>query len=416
MKLFSSTAIVLAAGLCAAPAAAQYNTPSSAPQQSAGQPAAAAQAQPQIKLSSKAGKAIMDLQTAVNANDTANIPAKLAAANAVATSKDDHYAIGQLQLKAAINAKDNVAALAAADTIAASGFVGPDRVGEIYNAVGVSLYNAKQYDQASAAFQKAAAVNPNSPEPLKLQAESLNAQGKRAEAAGVLSRALQLSTAAGRKPEETLYKRAVGMAYEAKSPTAITLGREWVAAYPTPDSWHNALAIYRNMNNPDPALALDILRLSRATKSMQGVGDYHIYAYEAANQANYGEAKALMAEGLASGQIKASDPVVQEIQGILKGKASPTAAELAAREGTAKIPTAYLKVGDAYYGAGNYQKAAALYAKAVASGADANLTNLRLGEALAMAGDKAGATAALSKVSGAQAEIAKFWLLYVQHG
>jgi hypothetical protein len=34
--------------------------------------------------------------------------------------------------------------------------------------------------------------------------------------------------------------------------------------------------------------------------------------------------------------------------------------------------------------------------------------------ALARAGDKAGATAALNAVSGTRAEIAKFWQLYVQ--
>ena len=73
-------------------------------------------------------------------------------------------------------------------------------------------------------------------------------------------------------------------------------------------------------------------------------------------------------------------------------------------------------MGDRYYGAGNYQKAAELYREAAEKGADTNLANLRLGEALARAGDKAGATAALSKVGGSLAEIAKFWLVYVQHG
>ena len=68
--------------------------------------------------------------------------------------------------------------------------------------------------------------------------------------------------------------------------------------------------------------------------------------------------------------------------------------ELAAAEQGAKIPTAFLHVGDRYYGAGNYQKAAELYRAAVEKGADANLANLRLGEALARAGDKPGATAA----------------------
>jgi hypothetical protein len=34
--------------------------------------------------------------------------------------------------------------------------------------------------------------------------------------------------------------------------------------------------------------------------------------------------------------------------------------------------------------------------------------------ALARAGDKAGATSALSAVAGSRAEIAKYWLLYAQ--
>jgi hypothetical protein len=78
------------------------------------------------------------------------------------------------------------------------------------------------------------------------------------------------------------------------------------------------------------------------------------------------------------------------------------------------VPTAFIHVGDRYYGAGNYQKAAELYGKGLAKGADANLSNLRMGEALARAGDKAGATAALNKVGGSLAGIAKFWLIYVQ--
>jgi tetratricopeptide (TPR) repeat protein len=417
MNLVSSTALALAAGLAAAPAAAQYNTPAPAPQQSAAQPTEApANAQPKINVSGKARNAIVELQKAVNANDAASIPGKLAAAQAVAQNKDDRYAIAQLQLKAALAAKDNAATIAAADALAASGFLAADKVAELYNAVGVQLYNAKQYEQAVAIFRKSTALTPNNAESAKLLAEALNSAGHRAEAAAELQKALAMSAAAGQKPEEALYKRAVGMAYESKSPNALDLARQWVAAYPGPDSWHNALAVYRNLNNPDPATAIDILRLSRATNSMQGVGDYHIYAYEAANQANYGEAKSLIAEGISSGKIKASDPIVQEIQGVLKGKSAPTAAELAAAEAGAKVPTAYLRVGDRYYGAGNFQKAAELYREAGEKGADANLANLRLGEALARAGDKAGAAAALGKVSGSLGEIAKFWLLYVQRG
>jgi tetratricopeptide (TPR) repeat protein len=416
MKLLTSTAIVLAAGLSVPAAAQMYGAPASQPppqtaaqQGQAQQPAAQG---PKITVSSKASKAIMELQAAVKAKDVANIPAKVAAAQAVAQTKDDRYAIAQLQLQAAVASNNAAAEAQAVDGIAASGFLPADKVAGLYNAVGVQFYNSKQFDQAASAFQKAAALNPQDPEAQKLLAEAYNSAGKRAEGAAALQKVIAMSSAAGRKPDEALYKRALGMAYEAKSPNAIELGRQWVAAYPAPDSWHNALAVYRNMGSPDPSSALDIMRLARATKAMEGTADYNIYAAETVNAANYGEARAMLEEGIAAGKIKATDPVIADIEKALKGKPSPTAAELASREAAAKVPAAFLRVGDAYYGAGNYAKAAEMYRQAVAKGADANVANLRLGEALAMAGDKAGAAAALGKVSGSRTDIAKFWLVY----
>ena len=350
----------------------------------------------------------------MNANDTANIPAKLAAAKAVASTKEDRYWIAVNELKAADKAHDIISESTAVNELGASGIMPAPQLASVYAKVGADLYNAKQYDQAATLFQKATALNPQDPESLKFLAEALNSQGKRAEGAAALQKALQMSMAAGKKPDEALYKRAVGMAYEAKSPNAVELAREWLAAYPGPDSWNNALAVYRNLDRPDPNSLIDVLRLGRATNSLEGVGDYHAYAYEAANENNFGEAKAVIAEGLASGKIKASDPIVQEIQGVLKSKPTPTAADLATAEKGAREPQAFLRVGDRYYGAGNFAKAAELYKEAMDKGADKNLAGLRLGEALARSGDKAGATAALNAVSGPMADIAKFWLVYVQ--
>jgi tetratricopeptide (TPR) repeat protein len=70
-------------------------------------------------------------------------------------------------------------------------------------------------------------------------------------------------------------------------------------------------------------------------------------------------------------------------------------------------------IGAAYFGYGDYSKAAEFYRAALGmQGADANLINLHLGMALARQGDKAGATAALNAVGGPQTELAKYWLLY----
>lgn len=424
MKVISSTAIALVIGLSAAPAAAQmgqYGATAPQPPRTAPttngqttQESTPAPAKGGVKPSSKALKALIELQKAVDANDTANIPAKVAAAQAVATTKEDHYLVGQLQLKAALAAKDNAAMSSAIDAIANSGYENAADVAQLYMALGNTYYQAKQFEPAAAAFEKGAALNPQNTDLLLNLGEARFSQGRAADAVGLFQRAIQARTAAGQKPAEDIYKRTVRIAYDSKLPNAPEITREWIAAYPTPESWHNALAIYRNLTQPDAATLVDVLRLSRATNSMQGTGDYNIYVSETANQANYGEAKAVLDEGISSGKIKASDPIVQQMQSALKGKPAPTAAELGSREQTAKIPTAFLKVGDAYYGAGNYQKAAELYGKAAAAGADTNLANLRLGEALAQKGDKTGAAAALNKVSGSLGEVAKYWLVYAQ--
>ena len=94
MKLINTTALTLVVALSSAPAVAQYGYGSS--QQQAQQPQQQMQsanqqsaAQPQIvvKPSGKAMKAIVDLQNTVKKNDFASLPAKVAAAQAVATTK-----------------------------------------------------------------------------------------------------------------------------------------------------------------------------------------------------------------------------------------------------------------------------------------------------------------------------------------
>jgi tetratricopeptide (TPR) repeat protein len=417
MKLITTTALALVAATIAAPASAQYGATAQQPRQNATnaqqQAAPAATAQPQIKPSGKALKALVDLQTTVNNKDYANVPAKVAAAKAVASTKEDRYLIGQLELKAAVGTNDNAAIASAIDAIANSGYGDAATNAKLYTSLGSTLYNNKQYPQAAAAFQKAVAMDPNNSEAGMLLGEAYFAEGQKAQAAAQFQKAIQARVAAGQKPDEPLIKRAVAVAYESQSPNAVDLARQWVAAYPNSSSWHDAIAIYRNLNHPDAATEFDLLRLARVTDALQGTGDYHAYAYQAADQANYGEAKSLMAEGITAGKIKASDPVVQEIQRVLKAKASPTEAELAAAEKGAREPNAFLRVGDRYYGGGNYAKAVELYREALQKGVDKDLANLRLGEALARTGDKAGAVAALNAVSGPRAEIAKFWLAYV---
>jgi predicted Zn-dependent protease len=107
--------------------------------------------------------------------------------------------------------------------------------------------------------------------------------------------------------------------------------------------------------------------------------------------------------------MEPANPLVAE----MKGKPRPSLADLAAAAKNASAH-ALMGIGDRYYGLGDYAKAADTYRQVIAKGGDASLANLHLGMALARAGDKAGATAALNAVTGANAGIAKFWSLYVK--
>jgi tetratricopeptide (TPR) repeat protein len=414
MKLITTTALALVSAVAAVPAAAQYE--SSAPRQTAPAPAPqqAAQAQPKITPSSKAIKAIIDLQAAVNKNDYASVPAKVAAAQAVASTKEDKYLIGQLQLKAALAAKDNAGMAAAIEQIGSSGYLDATKTGELYTSLGSTLYNNKQYAQAAAAYQKALAADPRNTDAPGLLGEALLVQGQKAEAVTAFQRAVQIQTSSGKKPDEALLKRAVSVAYEAQSPVAVELGRQWVAAYPGPDSWHNSIAIYRNMSHPDVEGTLDLLRLMQAAGALNSGSDYALFARAAAEQGNFNEAQAVIDAGIAAKLVNPADPQFRDIISGLKSKAKATPADLAVATKTAANGNALLRIGDRYYAMGDYAKAVESYRLALGkSGVDAEVVNLHIGMALARSGDKAGAITALNAVTGPRAEIAKFWLTYV---
>ena len=125
----------------------------------------------------------------------------------------------------------------------------------------------------------------------------------------------------------------------------------------------------------------------------------------------------MIEEAIAAKQIDPSKPLFKEIIPVVKANRELLREGLPAVEKNALAdPAARLavRVAEAYYGYGDYAKAAELYRAALTkTGADANMINLRLGMALARAGDKAGATAALNKVAGPRAELAKYWLVYL---
>jgi predicted Zn-dependent protease len=335
----------------------------------------------------------------------------------VAKTPDDRYAIAVLQLEAARGAKDNAAIAAAIDAVLGSGKVQQRQLRGLYAEQANAFTAAKQPAQAAAALQHLIALDPGDAEAQIVYANTLHAAGKDAEAVAMLQKNIAARTAAGQKADETVYKLAVQYAYDAKLPSAIQITRDWVAAYPSPANWANAFAVYQNLSTTDEASILDVLRLKRAAGALTTESDFHKYAYLAAGQGYPGEAKAVLEEGFAAGKIDRNKPLFKDILAEVSPKAASDKAALAGAVATGLSATTARKAisnADLLAGAGEFAKAAEVYRAALGkTGADANLINLHLGAALAQQGDKAGATAALNAVTGANADLAKLWLAYL---
>jgi tetratricopeptide (TPR) repeat protein len=280
------------------------------------------------KVTPAAVKAIQTLQNAVNANNTAEIPAALAAAQAAAKTPDDKYFVGLLQLKAAAATKDQSAIAASLETLATSGGAAPNEQFSLYYNLGQSYTALKQYDKAAADYQKALDASPNNVDAIAGLAEARASEGQPAAAIQLIQQGIKVQQAGGQKAPQSWYKRAVSLAYEAHLPQAADLSREWVQAYPSADSWKNAIAIYRNLDHPDTEATLDLLRLEAAQSGLAS-GEYALYASSAADQGNYTEAQAIIDKGLAAKAISPTDANIQSLVSDLKKEPKATEAGLA---------------------------------------------------------------------------------------
>lgn len=370
-----------------------------------------------IKISPQAQKAVIELQTAVNAKDSASIPSKLAAAQAVARTPQDRYFIAKLQLKAAADANNPAGVAAAVDAVAASGAAEPAELNRLRLTQANLHYGSKDYAKASAALEPLIAADPNNAEALVLLAETRNGQNRAAEGVPLLQKAIAVRTASGQPVPKEWHKRAVALAYNNKLPVAGQLAVEWVKNDPSPTNWRDAIRIYADSANIPQSEQVDLYRLQRAAGALKGEGDYFRYAEATSTKGLPGEAKAVLDEGFASGAISRTAPAFRSFYPLVSSKVAADKASLPAAERTALAGAAArpaMVTGDAYLGYGDYAKAAALYRAALTkSGVDANLANLRLGIALARSGDKPGATAAFNAVSGPQQATARLWLAWL---
>src|SRR3546814_13210205 len=98
--------------------------------------------------------------------------------------------------------------------------------------------------------------------------------------------------------------------------------------------------IFRDLRNPTGDANLDLMRLMRATKSLNGERDYYELAEAANSKGLPGEAKAVLEAGIAAKAVSATKPAFKELLASASSKVAQDRASLSRREPKAKPASA----------------------------------------------------------------------------
>lgn len=371
-------------------------------------------------LSKPVRAALIAIQTQQTAGDHAGALVAIRAAEAAGNlNPTDAFYLAQSKLGSASKLSDDTALAEAIKASVDSSFLpAADRPKYQRNLATLAI-KRRDYPAAVAIYEKMASNAPNDPDSLINLALIYRDLKQVPQAISTLGKAIDARQAAGAKADETWYQTRLQLAYDAKRPEVGSASEALVTAYPTATNWSNVLNIYRDAVNADDQLNLDTFRLMHAVNALGGERVWQEYASTALEKGLPGEAKKILDEGVAAKKLTGTKPIEKEILSVAAPKLKADMASLPGLEkDAASAPNGKtaMGTGDAYYGYGNYAKAAAMYRLAVtkSTGADAATANLRLGAALAMAGDKAGATTAFNAVSGSpRAQLGKYWLVYL---
>ena len=396
---------------------------------------AQAQTPRSLNLSRDERDSIAALQAAASGLDRTAQDSALSAARTRAQGVSARYAVAHFQFEIGRQRSDYAMQSQAAEAMIDSGLATPEETpGLVAYLAGRSLASGRDASRTDRLIARLVELQPTNSAALvdygQYTASQLtSARGPaavtiRTNAVTLFQRAFAADRAAGRISQESWYQRGLDVAFDGTqppisnasfAPAAISFARDLVAGYPTPTNWRDALGVYRDLST-DPALDLDITRLMRTAGVLSGERDYMEFATALADARLIGEARAVIDEGLQRNMVETARIAPALATRIAPAAVTRDRAALAGLRARAQAGTAAAARGaaDNFYAFGQYADAATLYGLALQKGGeDPNLVNLRLGAALAMAGRRPEAEAALRLVTGPRADLAGFWLTWL---
>jgi hypothetical protein len=352
--------------------------------------------------------------------DVATLKAGLPAVEGAASTSDDKFALGQAIYAIGTKAEDVAMQRRGVNMMLDSGGVEPDKLGVYSFLAGQLAYQAEDWADARKRVAEAVAAGYSENDPQIVIAESYFNEDNYAAGLDVLDKAIAAKMAAGQTVPDNWIKRGLAMAYEGNlAPQSTKFARMYVAHYPSPDSWGDAIAIQRTFFEADGNDTLDLMRLAQRTGSMRNERDYVDYINAADARRLPGEVARVIDAGLAAGKLRSSDVFVSENKSIANGRIAADKSDLPGLERDARAANASAvtasAAGDAFLSYQEPAKAEEFYKIALTKpGVDTARVLTRLGIAQVDQGKFAEAQETFAKVEGSRKEIAALWSIYAK--
>lgn len=318
------------------------------------------------------------------------------------------YMVEEMRGAAAIAAGDSGTAAQAYETVLNSGRLSGEDEQRTTAALAGIYFQQKNYPLAIRIAQRYLKAGGTDPEMRTLLTQSYYLSNDCAPVVSQLKASTDAQASSGRAPDEGQLQMLATCAQKVKDGNAYRGALGLLVAYhPSPAYWDEMITAIRGTPGYLSSLDLDIYRLRRATGSLATADAYMEMTQLALVAGSPAEGKQVIDQGFASGVLG------KDAQADREKRLQALAAKRAQSGGEAATPATPLDTGMNLVFAGRAQQGLPMMEQAIAKGGleHPDAARLRLGEAYYVAGQKAHAVQVLRTVKGTDGsgDLARLW-------
>ncbi|MBN3774741.1 tetratricopeptide repeat protein [Burkholderia sp. Se-20378] len=318
------------------------------------------------------------------------------------------YMVEEMRGAAAMAAGDSGTAAQAYESVLNSGRLSGEDEQRTTAALAGIYFQQKNYPLAIRVAQRYLKAGGSDPEMRTLLTQSYYLSNDCAPLVSQLKASTDAQANGGHAPDEGQLQMLATCAQKVKDGNAYRGALGLLVAYhPSPAYWDEMVTAIRGNPGYLPSLDLDIYRLRRATGSLASANAYMEMTQLALVAGSPAEGKQVIDQGFASGVLG------KDAEADREKRLQALAAKRAQSGGDATTPAAPIDAGMNLVFEGHAQQGLPMMEQAIAKGGleHPDAARLRLGEAYYVAGQKARAVQVLRTVKGADgsADLARLW-------